>query len=85
MRSVFLDSRSPNHHSKPESRSTHPIVPTLYKLWLVAVLCRKRYLRPTTIGVGFNASRAIDRYKQHGQYIFKAMPSGRIRRTRGSG
>ncbi|WP_325314808.1 hypothetical protein [Microcoleus sp. PH2017_28_MFU_U_A] len=76
MRSVFLDSRSPNHHSKPESRSTHQIVPTLYKLWLVEVLCRKRYLPPTTIGVGFNASRAIDRYKQDRECIFKAMPFG---------
>ncbi|MEG4998849.1 hypothetical protein [Microcoleus sp. B4-D4] len=70
---------------KPESRSTCPIVPTLYKPWLVPVLGRKRYLPPTTTGVGFNASRAIDPYKQDSQCIFKAMASGRISRTRGSG
>ncbi|MEG4148034.1 hypothetical protein [Microcoleus sp. Pol12B5] len=31
------------------------------------------------------APRAINPHKQHGQYVFKAMASGRISRTRGSG
>jgi hypothetical protein len=78
--------RSANYPSKPELASDSPdlshILPTL---------TRSSYL-PEAEACPYNdrirlmrAPRAIAPHKQHGQYVFKAMASGRISRTRGSG